>query len=325
LSTAEPLVSAVIPTFRRPELVLRAVFSALAQTLEAIEVIVVVDGGDDATVESLGRIDDDRLRIVVPGRHLGNAGARNAGIAEARSRWIAFLDDDDLWMPGKLAAQLRTAERSSNRHPIVSCCMIGRNELRDFRWPRRFPRPGEVPSEYLFTRSTPFAGDAAVQTSTLFAGRELLQLVPFAPAVRRYVDLDWLLRVSAVDGVGLEFVAEREPLSVWNMEEQARARISNRADGAYAVAWARERRGLFTPRSYAAFLLTLASATAARGGDWSLFLPILAEAWRHGRPNLPELVTHAANFVLPERLKHTAAAGFELVRGCGRRAEARVR
>lgn len=302
-----------------------AVRSALGQTLEAIEVIVVVDGRDDATVQSLRRIDDDRLRIVVPDRRLGNAGARNAGIAQARSRWIAFLDDDDLWMPGKLAAQLRTAECSGNRHPIVSCCMIGRNELQEFRWPRRFPRPGEVLSEYLFTRSTPFAGGGTVQTSTIFAGRDLLQQVSFAPAVRRYVDLDWLLRVSVVKGVGLEFVAEREPLSVWNMEEQTRSRISNRADGAYAVAWARERRGLFTPRSYAAFLLTLASATAARGGDWSLFLPILAEACRHGRPNVPELATHVANFMLPHRLKHAAAAWFELTRDGARRAEARVR
>ena len=320
MSAAEaPLVSVVMPTYLRPDLAVRAARSALAQTLDALELVVVVDGRDAATVAALSVGGDSRVRLIVPEEHLGNAEARNRGVAAARAWWIAFLDDDDEWLPGKLAAQLRTAQASRHALPIVSCRMIGRNELRDFDWPRRLPRDGEAPSEYLLTRSSFFAGEGIVLTSTVFTRRELLCRVPFESSVVRYVDLDWILRASAIDGVGLEFVPDAEPLSVWNMEH-GRERISNRADGAYALAWARQRRHLFTPRSYAAFLLTVASAAAARGREWGVLLPLLGEALRHGRPNLVELATHLANFLMPSGAKRRAAAWFDAARGARVRA-----
>ena len=100
--TPRPLVSAVIPTYRRADLVARAVRSVLEQTLEDLEVVVVVDGADDRTSEALGQIADRRLRVVVSKTQLGHSEARNAGVAEARAPWVAFLDDDDLWLPLKL-------------------------------------------------------------------------------------------------------------------------------------------------------------------------------------------------------------------------------
>jgi glycosyltransferase involved in cell wall biosynthesis len=310
-----------MPTYRRPELATRAARSALAQTLHPLELVAVVDGRDDATVAALAGLGDTRLRIVVPDTHLGNSSARNRGVLDARATWVAFLDDDDEWLPGKLAAQLRTAEASRHPLPIVSCRMIGRNELRDFAWPRRLPREGEPMSEYLLTRSSFFAGEGMVLTSMVFTRRELLRRVPFASHVVRYVDLDWILRASAVDGVGLEFVPEVEPLSVWNME-LGRERISNQPDGAYALAFARERRQLFTPRSYAAFLLTVASAAGANGREWRVVFPLLSEALRGGTPNMVELATHFANFLLPSRAKRRAAVWFDTIRGQRTRAAA---
>ncbi len=102
MECTEPLVSVVIPTRNRPHLVGRAVRSALAQTLDAIEVIVVVDGPDEATLQALRQIDDARLRVKTLPRNLGPGEARNAGVGEAQSRWIAFLDDDDEWFPRNL-------------------------------------------------------------------------------------------------------------------------------------------------------------------------------------------------------------------------------
>jgi glycosyltransferase involved in cell wall biosynthesis len=304
-----PCVSVVIPTLKRPNMVLRSARSALAQTLADIEVIIVVDGRDDETLEALGSIGDSRVRTIVPDRHLGNAEARNVAVGEARGRWIGFLDDDDEWMPQKLAAQLRAAERSPCSNPIVSCRMIARNESGDFIWPRRYPKPSEPLSEYLFCRTTPFAGEGIMQTSTIFTSRSLLRRVPFATGVRRYSDLDWLLRASAVEGVGVEFVPEWEPLSVWHMERD-RARISNGADGAYTLAWARERRDLFTPRSYASFLMTLASKSAGQAGEWRAFFPIAVEAHRHGAPGAMDIVSHIAYFATPVRLQARFAESY---------------
>ncbi len=93
------LISVVIPTFNRPHIVLRAVRSALNQTMKAIAVIVVVDGSDAATEQALEAIGDSRLIVRTLPHNRGAANARNAGVEEAGSKWIAFLDDDDEWHP----------------------------------------------------------------------------------------------------------------------------------------------------------------------------------------------------------------------------------
>jgi glycosyltransferase involved in cell wall biosynthesis len=96
-------VSAVIPTRNRPEQLLLAVRSALQQTHSELEVIVVIDGPDPKTAQALTGFNDSRLRIVQMERNVGGSDARNAGVQAARGRWIAFLDDDDEWLPHKLS------------------------------------------------------------------------------------------------------------------------------------------------------------------------------------------------------------------------------
>ena len=101
-----PLVSVVIPTRNRSGLVVRAVSSALAQTYGDIEVIVVVDGPDQGTAEALERVNDPRLKIVQLPESVGGSDARNAGVKAADGAWVAFLDDDDEWLPEKIQKQL---------------------------------------------------------------------------------------------------------------------------------------------------------------------------------------------------------------------------
>jgi glycosyltransferase involved in cell wall biosynthesis len=307
LSASSPVVSVVIPTYRRPGLCARAVHSALAQSLLDIEVLVVVDGLDNATVTALDNIHDARLRVLVPPRHLGNADARNHAIEHARADWIAFLDDDDLWMPDKLQRQMRLARSTRLTNPVISCRMIARAESSDFIWPRRLPAPGEPLCEYLFCRRSPFSGEGIVQTSTILTTRQLLRELPFASGMRRYVDLDWLLRASQLPGFGVEFVWDQPPLAVWHMEEN-RSRISSGADGQYTLEWARAHRRLFTPRAYSSFVLWLASASAARGRDADAFWKLIREARRHGRVRPVDLLTHSANFFLPRALLRGVAS-----------------
>ncbi len=93
-------VSAVIPTYNRGALVVRAVESALAQTHRLDEIIVVDDGSSDDTVERLAPY-SDRVNLVRQA-NAGGAAARNRGVREARNPWIAFLDSDDVWDPEHL-------------------------------------------------------------------------------------------------------------------------------------------------------------------------------------------------------------------------------
>ncbi len=110
-------VTVVVPTHNRRELVAQAIHSILHQENVSLELIVVDDGSTDGTGPWLDRITatDSRIKIVHHDRPRFISSARNAGIARASGRWVAFCDDDDLWAPDKLSSQLAALRASSRR------------------------------------------------------------------------------------------------------------------------------------------------------------------------------------------------------------------
>ncbi len=107
---ARPGVTVVVPTHRRPALMRRAVESVLAQEYDGdVEVIVVFDGCEPADPDVV--VPPSRtVRTMANARTRGLAGARNTGIVAAAHDHVAFLDDDDHWLPGKLRAQMAVFE-----------------------------------------------------------------------------------------------------------------------------------------------------------------------------------------------------------------------
>ncbi len=105
-----PEVTVVIPTRDRWAFLGLALRSALAQREVALEVVIVDDGSAVEMPPALALGRDARVRVVRHERARGAAAARNRGIAEAQAPWVAFLDDDDLWAPSKLGAQLAAIE-----------------------------------------------------------------------------------------------------------------------------------------------------------------------------------------------------------------------
>lgn len=107
-----PSVSVIISTYNRRRLLPLALSSALRQRFGSFEVIVVDNGSTDGTAEVLDSFDDPRLVRVRNEVSLGSTGGRNCGIERASGRWISLLDDDDMWSPDKLSAQVEALERS---------------------------------------------------------------------------------------------------------------------------------------------------------------------------------------------------------------------
>jgi len=296
----EPLVSVVIPTYRRPLLVKRAVQSALAQTLSQIEVIVVIDGPDQSTREGLTAIDDSRLRVIELPNNQGSCNARNTGVDTAQAKWVAFLDDDDEWMPQKLERQLEVVRRSQFALPIVTCYLIVRSPQGEAIWPRRPPTESEPLSEYLFVRNTLFQGEAVIQTSTTLTAKELLKKVPYRSSMQKHDDWDWLLRAISQEGVGIEFVPE--PLSVWYLEEN-RPSLSTTHDWQSSFKWIQAARELVTPRAYSSFILAEVSSRAAQTHDWKAFWILLAEAIRQGSPKPADLCLYLGMWLIPPQTR----------------------
>ena len=106
------LISAVITTYKRmPDMITRAINSVLNQTYANLELIVVDDSPADypfrvAVKEMVEGIDDDRVKYIQHETNQGACAARNTGINAAKGDFIAFLDDDDEWLPDKLEKQM---------------------------------------------------------------------------------------------------------------------------------------------------------------------------------------------------------------------------
>lgn len=301
----ECLVSVVIPTWNRPLLVQRAVKSALAQTFKELEVLVVIDGTDAATCAELAALSDPRLKVIELPSRSGAAAARNAGVAQAKGEWIAFLDDDDEWLPEKLERQLATVQSSPHQFPIATCYLIARRPEGDTIWPRRLPTPSEPISEYLFVRNSLFQGEGVIQTSTLLVPKALLQNVPFLSSLERHQDWDWLLRVTQLDEVAIEFVSE--PLAIWYSGEK-RPSVSKSHDWQYSFNWIQAHRDLVTPLAYSSFILAEVSARAALIRDWNAFLPLFWEAVRRGKPRFKDLGLYLGMWLIPQEARRSLRA-----------------
>lgn len=105
-----PRVSVVIPTYGHAHLVEETLASVFAQTFEDFEVVVVNDGSPDDTAARLRPMAERGEIRYVEQANAGQGPARNRGLAEARGTYVAFLDDDDLWPPEKLAWQVACLE-----------------------------------------------------------------------------------------------------------------------------------------------------------------------------------------------------------------------
>ena len=103
-----PLISIIIPTYNRGEFIKETIITALNQTYNNFEILVIDDGSTDDTEQVTNSIKDDRLKYFWQEHRGRPAPARNKGIQLAKGEYIAFLDSDDIWLPRKLEKQLKT-------------------------------------------------------------------------------------------------------------------------------------------------------------------------------------------------------------------------
>jgi glycosyltransferase involved in cell wall biosynthesis len=118
-----PKISVVIPTYNRPDRLKKSIGSVLKQTFFDFEIVIVDDCGENSAENIVKSFNDQRIRYV---RHEINKGAgvaRNTGIKNSRSKYIAFLDDDDEWLSTKLEEQYNILEKYSNEISYTFCAI----------------------------------------------------------------------------------------------------------------------------------------------------------------------------------------------------------
>lgn len=291
-----PIVSVVIPTTRRHDLVQRAISSVISQTISDFEIIVVVDGPNPATEAALGALTDDRIRVVVNERSLGPGGARNRGGALARGHWIAFLDDDDAYLPDMLASMLAAA---AGREIMLCCrCRVLMPEA-TYEWPREPYRPPMPVDDYLFDRRSLFRGISYMATSTYMLPREVFLRTRFGTSSHNE-DTTLVLRVTKEAGVPLEML---EATLVVVHAEATPDSLGPNYDWRAMLGWARDSRALLTRRAYSGFCLIYLGSQAARRRDWVGVPVLLWQAFRHGSPRAMHVAAFAGFWLVPVGLR----------------------
>jgi len=292
-TTKHAQVSVVIPTRHRPGSLRLALESVLAQTHPVREVVVVIDGPDPATESMLHAQGHPRVRKITLPVPVGGSDARNAGVEAAGSEWIAFLDDDDEWLPTKIERQLAMLPQAEG-DPILSCRFLARTDAGDRVWPDRLPRAAEPLCEYLLVRHGIGRSDGFVATPTILTRRSLLRRVPFRSGLKKHQDWDWILRATR-EGARVFFCPE----VLAKCEMRTSASTSRSPDWHSSLAWIEENVHLVTRRAYAGFITTHVAWQAAAQREWRAFLPLLREAWRNGPPRATDLLRYLGFWVVP--------------------------
>jgi glycosyltransferase involved in cell wall biosynthesis len=199
-------VSVVIPTYRRDDTLPRAVRSALMQGPVVCEVIVVDDNREERHSAKVRRIieeaNDSRVVYLQNDGKNGGAASRNVGIRRARGSLVAFLDDDDYWLPGKITAQRALMEPGIVG---VDCGYVERDDA----WGLRFEVLGDGKTR---SQAEMLAGYCPVSTSLVMVVREVaLRVGMFDEDMTSFEDYDLWLRCASAG----RFATLRQPRCVY--------------------------------------------------------------------------------------------------------------
>lgn len=196
----DPAVTVVLPTFRRRDVLPRAMTSVLQQTYGDFELIVVDDEPSDETRAVALGTGDARVRYVAHAHNLGLPAARNTGIRHGRGRFFGFVDDDDEWRADKLELQVRLLDASGPGVGVATCFQTIADAARGHTRLRAVRTDGDVLSMLL--------RNDAVNAQVMLIRREILERVGLFVEEQHWLeDYELTLRLAAAT----RFVTWPEP------------------------------------------------------------------------------------------------------------------
>ncbi len=185
-------VSVVIPVFGRQRQLDHALLSLASEAEHIHDVTVVDDASPQPIVVNVPTSLVGRTRLVRLDSNVGSSAARQVGVDHGTGELVAFLDSDDVWLPGKIAAQLAIHAQGGELVAVATGWQVVDAE-RGRTWCRT-PVASDQPVDFA-------SGCWFCPGSTVLLSRKAFDLVgPFDPALRRLEDLDWFLRFALAGG-----------------------------------------------------------------------------------------------------------------------------
>lgn len=219
-----PAFSVIIPTYNRAKLLPRAIRSVLDQTFKDFELIIVDDASTDDTEAVAAAFDDEKIVYVRRDKNGGNACAKNAGILRANGKYIAFLDDDDEYLPTYLAKMFDALEAASAIVGFAWCGVYniddtstGERGLGEELWQPRYDNREHAYLSFLRSRRISAHNGLTVRRSCF----DVVGL--FDENLRKAVDTDFLIRLIR----DFDFIVVPEVLVKYHNHIGARVRTNS--------------------------------------------------------------------------------------------------
>ncbi|WP_019505063.1 glycosyltransferase family 2 protein [Pleurocapsa sp. PCC 7319] len=289
------LISVIIPTYNRADLIPRAIASVTKQTYQHLEIIIVDDASEDNIASVVQSIKDSRIKYIRHQTNLGGSEARNTGIKNAQGKYIAFLDSDDVWLPDKLKLQLAAVSQQENQENLVC---YGRFQIsprvfyKTSVFPARAKQENETVPDYFWL----FRGE--VLTSTLLISRTLAVVTMFKPGLAKHQDLDFVIRLEKQ---GAKFIFVPQILAIWHNEARS-DRISKKANYQISLNWIEQYREQISERAYQGFLLKeIVPKMILESEQKSTVASLIFRAWQNDVVSLSSSLALLIKLVIPRK------------------------
>ncbi|GAA0670979.1 glycosyltransferase family 2 protein [Rheinheimera tangshanensis] len=233
-----PVFSVVMPVYNRADIIKYSINSVLEQDFQDYEIIIVDDGSEDNTIKVVEGVGDSRIRIVAQ-QNKGASSARNTGIDQAKGKYIAFLDSDDLFLPHHLKQAFDVLEKGANICTFTQI-IVDRGDGIKYLKPHRAQKENEHISEYLM------ADRGFIPTISLIVPKLLAKKVRYDENLSKGDDYDFAIRLVAAGG---ELVMLDKPAAIWD-DKWNPNRLSNAINTQERIDWLNRIRGLITDKAY---------------------------------------------------------------------------
>lgn len=171
-----PLVSVIVTTKNRHDLLPRAIESVLTQTMPDLEIVVVDDGSEEP---ARYRGSDSRVRVIRNEHSKGISGARNVGFRATRGEYLSLLDDDDWYFPDKIAKQLKYLQNNPEIDLVFSSVLVQDGQGRRRRYPEH---------DHVHDWRINMLAFNVIHTSSALYRRKIGEAIPFEESLPRYTD-----------------------------------------------------------------------------------------------------------------------------------------